>query len=108
MVNSVDLNRRWDDVDPLLWGGDGSALFVMEFRRLNPPAGAEETVAELWARIDAVGAYQRSISTWRDDGTGRLAENRDAARRYRYQHRGCSFAEVIEHVAELNEAAGHG
>lgn len=106
MVNNVDLQRRWDDVDPLLWGGDGSALFVMEFRRLNPSAGAKETVAEFWARIDAVEAYGRSISTFRDDGTGHLAENRDEARRYRYAHPGCSFAELIEHIAEVNRAEG--
>lgn len=104
----VDMTRRWDDVDAILHQGDGSALFAIQFRKANPPAGFVETIAEYWQRIDAVQRYKRSVSMWRDDGTGRLSANRDAAREYRFWHPGCSFAAVVEHVAKLNEAAGDG
>lgn len=104
----VDMARRWDHVDPVLKQGDGSALFAIEFRRLNPPAGLQETVAEFFARIDAVEAYGRSVSTFRDDGTGQLVENRDDARRYRFGHPGCPFGEVVEHVAAINRGQGDG
>lgn len=109
----VDMIRRWDEVDPILWGGDGSALFAIEFRRLNPPAGVEETIAEYWQRIDAVSAYQSSVSTWREEG-GRgfdgdivtIVANRDDARFYRMEHPGCAFVDVVAYIAELNRRDG--
>lgn len=102
----VDMQCRWDHVDPVLWSGDGAALFVLEHRRLNPPAGPVETVQEYWRRIDAVQAYQKSISTWREDATGFLRANRDAARVFRRENPGCSFADVMQHIADLNRAEG--
>jgi hypothetical protein len=104
----VDMIRRCDDADPILKQGDGTALFVVQFRKLNPPAGSVETFEEFWARIDAVTAYRLAVSTFRDDGTGHLAENRDDARRYRFEHPGCAFQDVIDHVAAINRVQGDG
>lgn len=104
----VDMLRRWDDVDPILLQGDGSALFAIQWNRLNPMPPGGDPFSHQWARVDAVAAYKRSVSTWRDDGTGEIVENRDAARKYRFEHPGCSFAEVQEHVAVLNLRDGDG
>ncbi len=104
----VDMRCRWDHVDPILWGGDGSALFVLEYRRRNPPAAAEETVPEFWQRIDAVRAYLKSVSTWREDGTGFMRAFREEARLCRRDNPGCAFADVVQHVADLNRTEGDG
>lgn len=108
MAQDVDRVRRWDGVDPILWAGDGSALFALEWRKANPPAGPVETFPEFWACLDAVAAYKRSVSIWLEDEAGDLVENRDDARLFRLAHPGCSFGDVVAHVALLNLAQGDG
>jgi hypothetical protein len=103
-MKPVDMECRWDHVDPILWDGDGTALFVMEWRRNNPPAGPKETVAEYWQRIDAVAAYRKSVSTWREDASGELLPHVRYARAFRREHPGCAFGEVVAYIAQVNEA----
>lgn len=97
----VDLDRTWQDVDPFLWRGDGTALFAIEWRRLN---GDDYGGCQV-----AVEFYRRQITTWRlSEYYDRPQASYTEARIYRAQNPGCSFRDVIAHVAAVNRGLGDG
>lgn len=95
----VDFARTWDEVDPLLWGGDGTALLAMEWRRLN---GDDYRGCQV-----AVERYRRQIISWRVSEAYQWPQaSTSDARGYRAQHPGCSFEAVIAHVAAVERGPG--
>lgn len=97
MFKLPDMDRRWNNVDPILLAGDGTALFAIECRKLNDiPAGATDL-----RLIDAVDVYRRSVTTYVQTAYGAEATTRHAAH-YRRAWRGCSFSDVVRYVAGVN------
>lgn len=90
-------SKRWEFVgDPeILNGGDGTALFAMEYRRANPEASMFEV-------IDAVGSYRSSVSNY-VERWGVPVPSTGVAAVFRRENPGCSFAEVVEAVRLHNE-----